>query len=76
MLDVDTDCAWAAVEFVSESTVAAAELPVAVSCVAPADKVTALLLDVAALFCRLTAGSAVLAAAARFVIIVMGTIVK
>lgn len=60
MLDVDADCALAAVELISEFTVEAAELLAAVL----ADNVTALLLDVAARFCRLTAGPAVLAAAA------------
>ena len=55
----------AIVEVVNEFVVeAAALLAVAAVRVAVADKVTVLLLDVAALFCRLTAGSSALAAAA------------
>ncbi len=55
----------AIVEVVNEFVVeAAALLAVAAVRVAVADKVTVLLLDVAALFCTLTAGSSALAAAA------------
>lgn len=68
VVDAEADTAWLAA-LVWLFTVVALDCGLVVAAAewltaALADKVTALMLDVAALFCRLTAGSAVLAAAA------------